>query len=142
MRGMPLRIAEIVAAAIAAALGWIGIGLLLLGPTYSVASSTIDASGAVTSSAGTRSLLEMGVSPVTAAILVACAIGFAILLLGAWLHAVRARRGARWLVAVGALPAVAVTLVSFGAGPFLLPGAAVGLLAAMLAWSPRRALRA
>lgn len=132
---MPIRSVELFTAVLAAVLGWVGTGVLLLGPTYSSATTSIDPAGTTGAAAGTSSLLEVGVSPLTAAVLVLAVLAFALLVVGAWRHR-SGERGAHWLVALGALVPAAITLVSFGASSFLLPGAALGVVTAVLAWTP------
>lgn len=129
-----MRSIELFAAWLAAVLGWAGIGLLLVGPTTAAASLALDPGGASTSS-GTGSLLEAGVPPLLAFQLLCAAVAFGGAVVGAWLHA-RGDRQAGRIVAGAALVPVIVALFNLAAGPYLLPGAAVAVLAAGMALAP------
>jgi hypothetical protein len=135
---LPLRMTELLAAALAATLGWVGIGLAVLGPSQAAVSATFEGSGATGATAA--SLLTTGIPPLTLATLLAAGLGVTLVAIGAWLHAVRASGRGRWLIAVGALIAVVATLVG-PSGPLVLPGAAMSVMAALIAWSAPRWLR-
>lgn len=130
-----MRAIELFAAVLAAVLGWAGIGLLLLGPTAAGASLSIDPGGVGAASGSSLSLLQAGVPPLLAAGLAVAAIASGALLAGAWLHA-RGDRQAGRLVAGAAVVLAAVAVLGGTALPFLLPGSAVAVLAAMVALSP------
>jgi hypothetical protein len=136
---LPLRTTELLAAGLAAVLGWVGVLLAVLGPSQAAVSATIDPSGSSSAAVG-ASLLTAGVPPATLLALLAAAIGVTLVLVGAWLHAVRGSAGGRWLISVGAVAAAAAALGS-SAGPILLPGAARSVMAAVVAWSAPRWLR-
>lgn len=135
-----MRWIELLAAALAAALGWVGIGLYLLGPRLGGATGSLEPGGAAAATTAQCSLLEAGVPVAAAVLLLLAASGFALVLLGAWLHA-RDRRNARWLVAAGAMVPAAIVLVAWNAAPYVLPGAAVATVTAALAWAPTTATR-
>jgi hypothetical protein len=135
---LPLRMTELLAAALAATLGWVGIGLAVLGPSQAAVSATFEGSGATGATAA--SLLTTGVPALTLATLLAAGLGVTLVAIGAWLHAVRARGRGRWVIAAGALIAVVATLVG-PSGPLVLPGAAMSVMAALIGWSAPRWLR-
>lgn len=135
---LPLRMTELLAAALAATLGWVGIGLAVLGPSQTAVSATFAPSGAT--GATDASLLAAGIPPLTLLTLLAAGLGVTLVAIGAWLHAVRASGGGRWLITVGALAAVVATLVS-PSGPLVLPGAAMSVMAAAIGWSAPRWMR-
>jgi hypothetical protein len=130
-----MRSIELFAAVLAAVLGWAGIGLLLLGPATAGASLSLEPSGGATATASSGTLLEAGVPPLLALQLAAAAIGFAGLITGAWLHARGDRRTGR-LVAIAALPPVLASLLNPGAAAYLVPGAAIAAIAALIALWP------
>ena len=130
-----MRWIELFAAVLAACLGLAGIGVLLLGPSAGGASFSIDPGTTAPATASSVSLLEAGVPPFLAFQLACAAIGLGVLVAGAWLHA-RGDRQARRLVAGSALVVAAVTVLNPSALPYLLPGAGVAVLAAMIALAP------
>lgn len=140
MRAM--RSIELFAAVLAAALGWAGIGLLLLGPTTAGASLTLDPEGSGSSAATAGSLLASGIPALLVVQLVLVAVSLAAGVAGAWLHA-RGDRQAGRIVAIAAIAPVGVAVLNLTAGPYLLPAAAVAVLAAASALWPesRRAVR-
>ena len=129
-----MRSIELFAAVLAAVLGWAGIGILLLGPTTAAASLSLDPGG-VSSSSAAGSLLQAGVPPLLAFQLLCVAVAFGGSVVGAWLHA-RGDRQAGRIVAGAALVPVVVAVLNLAAGPYLLPGAAVAVLAAAVALAP------
>ena len=129
-----MRSIELFAAVLAAALGWAGIGILLLGPTTAAASLSLDP-GSASSTSAAGSLLEAGVPPLLAFQLLCAAVAFGGAVVGAWLHA-RGDRQAGRIVAGAALVPVVVAVLNLAAGPYLLPGAAVAVLAAAVAMAP------
>ena len=136
-----MRSIELFAAVLAAVLGLAGIGLLLLGPATAAASLSIEPSGTAAATASSGSLLDAGVPPPLALWLVGAAIGFGGVLVGALRHA-RGDHRARMAVALGALlPALAAILVPTAA-TYLLPGAAVAVIAAVIALWPNARWRA
>ncbi len=135
----PLRTTELLAAALAAVLGWVGILLALLGPSQAAVSATISPSGG-TVGAASASLLAAGLEPATLIALVAAGIGVTLVAVGAWLHALHGSATGRWLTTVGALLAVLVTIATV-TGPILLPAAAMAVMAAVVGWSAPRWLR-
>ncbi len=130
-----MRSIELFAAVLAAVLGWAGIGLLLLGPATAGASLSMEPNGGATATASTGSLLQAGVPTLLALQLAAAAIGFAGVLVGAWLHA-RGNGRARWLVVLSAVLAVIATIPTATASAYLAPGAAVAVIAAVTALWP------
>ncbi|MEO8246276.1 MAG: hypothetical protein ABI622_04065 [Chloroflexota bacterium] len=130
-----MRSIELFAAVLAAVLGWAGIGLLLLGPATAAASLSMEPGGTATATASTCSLLQAGVPALLAIQLVAAAIGFAGLVAGAWLQA-RGDRQARRVVAIAALPPVLASVINPTAAAYLVPGAAVAVIAAVIALWP------
>ena len=130
-----MRSIELFAAVLAAVLGWAGIGLLLLGPATAGASLSLEPNGGGTATASTGSLLQAGVPGLLALQLAAAAIGFAGVLVGAWLHA-RGNRSARWLVALAAVLPVIAGMASATVSAYLVPGAAVAVIAAVTALWP------
>lgn len=135
-----MRWIELFAATLAAALGWVGVGMYLLAPRLGGVTLSLAPGGAITSSTATRSLLATGVPAGTAMPLLVAALAFALVLLGAWLHA-RGERSAPWLVSVGAVMAAAVAVLVGSATPYLLPGAALATVCAALSWAPTTAAR-
>jgi hypothetical protein len=130
-----MRSIELFAAVLGAVLGWVGIGLLLLGPSAAGATLSIDPGGVGAASTTKLSLLQAGVAPVLAIGLAAAAIACGALVVGAWLHA-RGDRQARRLVAAAAVVLAAVAVLGGTALPYLLPGAAIAVLAAIVALAP------
>lgn len=135
-----MRWIELLAATLAAALGWVGVGIYLLAPRLGGATFSLEPGGVGESSTATSSLLATGVPAGTALLLLVAAFAFALVLLGAWLHA-RGERSAAWLVSMGAVVAAAIAVLVESATPYLLPGAAVATVAAALAWAPTTASR-
>jgi hypothetical protein len=136
---LPLRSTELLAAGLAAVLGWVGVLLALLGPSQAAVSATFDPSGGPGGTVS-ASLLATGMSPATLLALLATAIGVTLVLVGAWLHAVRGSGGGRWLIVIGAMAAVVAALAGL-VGSILLPGAAMSVMAGVIAWSAPRWLR-
>ena len=132
-----MRSIELFAAVLAAVLGWAGIGLLLLGPATAGASLSLEPAGSATATASTGSLLLAGVPALLALQLAAAAIGFGGLVAGAWLQARGDRQAWRVVVISASLPLIAC-VVDASASAYLVPGAAVGLLAALTAVWPER----
>ncbi len=135
-----MRWIELLAATLAAALGWVGIGLYLLGPHLGGATLSLEPGGAASTTTALSSLLDAGVPTGTAVVLLLAAFGFALVLLGAWLHA-RGTRRAPWLVSAGAIVPAVIALLAWSATPYVLPGAAVATVTAALAWAPTTAAR-
>ena len=137
-----MRSIELFAAVLAAVLGWAGIGLLLLGPATAGASLSLEPGGTSTATASSGSLLQAGVPALLAVQLAAAAIGFGGLVVGAWLHT-RGDRQARRPVAISAALPVMAGILSPTAAAYLVPGAAVAVIAAVVAFWPegRRAAR-
>lgn len=130
-----MRSIELLVAVLAACLGLAGIGLLLLGPGGGGASLSIDPAGTAPATGSTLSRLEAGVPPFLAFQLACGAIAFGLQVAGAWLHA-GGDRQARRLVVGAAIVAVAVAILNPIAQPYLVPGAAVAVLGAMIALAP------
>ena len=135
---LPLPMTELLAAALSAALGWVGIGLAVLGPSQAAVSATFEPSAA--DGAAGASLLAAGIPPLTLITLLVAGLGVTLVAIGAWLHAVRGSDRGRWLITLGALAAVSATLVS-ASGALVLPGAAMGVMAALIGWSAQRWVR-
>jgi hypothetical protein len=130
-----MRSIELFAAVLATVLGWTGIGLLLLGPATAAASLSIEPSGTGAVTASTGSLLQAGVPPALALWLAAAGVGFGVVLIAAWRHA-RGDRGARRAVAIAAMPPVLAVIFVPAAAAYLVPGAAVAVIAAVTAMWP------
>ena len=135
---LPLRMTELLAATLAATLGWVGVGFAVLGPSQAAVSATFEPSAA--GGAAGASLLATGIPPLTLVTLLAGALGVTLVAIGAWLHAVRGSDRGRWLITVGVLAAVGATLVS-PSGALLLPGAAMAVMTALIGWSAPRWVR-
>ena len=130
-----MRSIELFAAVLAAVLGWAGIGLLLLGPATAGASLSLEPSGTSSATASSGSLLQAGVPALLAVQLAAAAIGFGGLVIGAWLDA-RGDRQARRPVAISAALPVMAGILNPTAAAYLVPGAAVAVIAAVVAFWP------
>ena len=121
---------EVGAAIASTLLGGAGLGIAVSGPIYSTATSTVSANGVVVTSGPQLGLLQAGLSPQTAVLLVATAVLFGLVTLVALLH-VRTGGVDAWrvLVAVTALLVVLVVLGLPTLGFWLGPGGAFGLTA-------------
>ncbi len=121
---------EVGAAIAAMLLGWAGLAIAVSGPIYSTATSRVSANGVVTTSGPQLGLLQAGLSPQTAVLLVATAALFALVMIAALLH-VRTDGVDAWrvLVAVTALLVVLVVLGLPTLGFWLVPGGAFALTA-------------
>jgi hypothetical protein len=111
--------------------GWLALAFFLSGPLYGSASSTIGPNGTTVNSGPTQeSLLQVGLTPEAAVVLAACVVLFGLVTVLALVHIKTGRRGAWWLlvaVAIGLL--VLVVLGAWTVGLWLVPGAALALLA-------------
>jgi hypothetical protein len=116
-------------AGLAALLGWLALGWTILGPTY--VETAMSTSGATTTM--TRSLLDVGLSSLTALILLTEAACFGLVLVGALDRRSNDGRG-KWLMLMAIGPPVAIGLVSFGLIAAL-PGVVLAETAVALAFS-------
>ena len=99
---------------IAAALGWLLLGWTVLGPTYVESTVTLRSGGtAGQPTVRHRSLLEVGISDLTIAMIAVEVVCFGFVLLGG-LAAWRGFGRARWMMLAGTIPLVAIGLVSWG----------------------------
>ncbi len=130
-----MRWIELLTAVLAACLGWVGIALILLGPTFGSATLSFDPSGGVSTATGTDTLLDVGVPLLRAFALLVAALALAGLVAGAWLHRRGSQRG-RTLLALASLIVVAVTLANLAAAVELLPAASLSVIAAVVALAP------
>ncbi len=114
--------------------GWLALAFFLSGPLYGSASSTIGPNGAtVNSGPTTESLLQVGLTGQAAVVLAACVVLFGLVTVLVLVH-IRTGRDGAWRLLVGVTIAL-LALVVLGAwtvGLWLVPGAALALLAVRL----------
>ncbi len=127
----------VLALASAAALaGWATLAYTVWGPTYQGAAISLDVSGDMVQREYTQSLVDMGIAPLTAVVLVAEAVSFGALLLGAAGHAAHWRSGI-WLMAGSLVVPVTIAFVSFGLAT-LIPAVVLAFAATVVALSGGR----
>ena len=122
------------AAVAATLLGWVALAVFVSGPLYTSATATVDANGVVVNSPPIQaSLLQVGLAPQTATLLVAIALLFGLVTVSTAVY-VRTRRREAWraLVALTALLVVLAILGSMTVGLWLIPGVALALVAVRL----------
>jgi len=122
------------AAVAATLLGWVALAIFVSGPLYTSATATVDANGVVVNSPPIQaSLLQVGLAPQTATLLVAIALLFGLVTVSTAVY-VRTRRREAWraLVALTALLVVLAILGSMTVGLWLIPGVALALVAVRL----------
>ena len=115
-------------------LGWVALAIFVSGPLYTSATATVDANGVVVNSPPIQaSLLQVGLAPQTATLLVTIALLFGLVSVSAAVY-VRTRRRYAWLalVVVTVLLVVLVILGSMTVGLWLVPGVALALVAVRL----------
>ncbi len=118
-----------------ALLGISGLLFELVGPSYSVTMITDGPSGGTTISS-TRSLLSLGVEPLTAFVIALDALGFATVLVGAFIRCLGSHPRARLLMLAGIVPPVVIGSISFGLASAF-PGVVLSLLATILAFAAK-----
>ncbi len=123
----------------AALMGWVTLAYMVSGTTYQGAAISLDGSGDMVQREYTQSLVDMGIAPLTAVVLVAEAVSFGTLLLGAAGHAAHWRSGI-WLMAGSLVAPVTIAFVSFGLAA-LIPAVVLAFAAAVLAFSRGRERR-
>lgn len=122
-------------AAIALLLGWAAILYTIFGPTYTYVEATLSESGAQTSRTSARSLIEVGLNPLTLVILLAIGIAYLLVLVGA----IRSAQGRsfEWrMMAAAILPVVAINAISMGLA-LLVPATLTAVVATVLASQSR-----
>lgn len=115
----------------------LGIGALLfelLGPSYAETVISTIGSGPGYEGSSTRSLLEVGLQPLTAVVIALDALGFGTVLIGAVIRARGRHPAARWLMLAGIVPPLVIGSISFGLADAV-PGVLVSLAATILAFS-------
>jgi hypothetical protein len=126
----------IVLAAVALVLGWAAILFTLFGPTYSYVEATLSESGVQTSQSGSRSLIEVGLNPLTLVVLVAIGIAY-LLVLGGAIRSAQGRSSGRRMMAAAIAPVVAINAISMGL-VLLAPATLTAVAATILAFLKRR----
>lgn len=117
--------------------GWGALAFTVFGPTYSTTSSTLSSDGSLTqTSVGQATLLEVGLTPLTAFFLALFALCYLAVFIGALAHA-RERTHARALMVAGLAPLLTIGLISFGLA-LALPATALALFATAFAFSDNR----
>ena len=114
--------------AVAAVFGWAMLWLTVVGPGY--VETTLTPGGETTR---TRSLVDVGLSPLAIGAIVLEALGFFAVLLGGLAFS-RSPRAGRWLMTAGLAPLIAIGSLSFGLA-MVAPAIFVALLVGALAWS-------
>ena len=126
-----------VLAGLALLLGWLALAFTVFGPTYSTASTTIDANGITTSSTGSASLLETGLNPIAALFLSLFAACYLAVFLGA-VAVDRGRAGGRWAMMAACMPLLTLGAISMGL-VLALPATLLAATATVLAFrTPER----
>ncbi len=116
-----------------AILGWAALAYTIWRQSYQGFEMTLDSSGQTSQRATSASLLELGLDPRLAAVIVALALTFATLVLGALVHLARGRLG-RWLMIACLVVPLTVGSLSWGfAG--LVPAVIVAAAATRLAFT-------
>lgn len=125
------RIVALLATA-SAILGWVALAYTVWGPSYQGIRITIDGTGQRSEQTYSASLLEVGLDPRAAAVLIALTLSFATLTIGALAHVTKGRLG-RWLMLASLVVPLAVGSLSFGfAG--IVPAAILAVAATRLAF--------
>ncbi len=111
-------------------LGWVALALFLSGPLYGSASTTVYPNGTVVNSGPTQvSLLQVGLTLQTGAVLATIAVLFGLVSVLTVVHERTGRNGTwRLLVAVTAVLLVLMALGAMTVGLWLVPGAVVALV--------------
>lgn len=119
-----------------AVLGFGGLLFALAGSSYSETVLMTIGSGAVSETTSTRSLLDVGLQPLTAAVIALDALGFGAVLFGAFMRFRSSHPGARRLMLIGIVPPLVIGLISFGLATAV-PGVMLSLAATILAFTTR-----
>ena len=121
--------------AIALVLGWVAILYTIFGPTYTYVEATLSESGAQMSRTSSRSLIEVGLNPLTLVILLAIGIAYLLVLVGA-IRSAHGRSLGRRMMAAAILPVVAINAISMGL-VLLIPATLTAVVATVLAFQSR-----